>query len=87
VCTFDPCRKYTPTRGEVVSWINDAWDKITVRSIKNTWRYVGHFVPGEFGDPTTTQSDEVASIPPIVGISHDDSAEDDEGVEYQEEAD
>jgi hypothetical protein len=43
-----------PTIGEVVSWINDAWSKITVSCIKNTWIYVGHFVPGELGDLTIT---------------------------------
>jgi hypothetical protein len=39
------------TRGEVASWVNTAWKKITEETIKNTWKYVGHFVPGEFGDP------------------------------------
>jgi hypothetical protein len=42
-------------RGEVASWIDDAWRKISVSCIKNTWRSVGHFVPGELGDPTITQ--------------------------------
>jgi hypothetical protein len=40
-----------PTRVEVASWVNTAWKKITEERIKNTWKYVGHFVPGEFGDP------------------------------------
>jgi hypothetical protein len=40
-----------PTRGEVASWITTAWNKITQETIKNTWKYVGHSVPGEFGDP------------------------------------
>jgi hypothetical protein len=40
-----------PTRGEVASWVNTAWNKITQETIKNTWKYVGHFVPGEFGNP------------------------------------
>jgi hypothetical protein len=52
--------------------------------MKNTWGYVGYCVPGEFEDPTVTQSEEVASIPTIVGISHDNSKEEDEGVEFQE---
>jgi hypothetical protein len=77
-----------PTRGEVASWIDDAWRKISVSCIKNTWRYVGHFVPGELGDPTITQeSEDVASItfPVIVGVVHDndggeDSGDEDEGV-------
>jgi hypothetical protein len=55
-------------------------------TIKNTWRTIGHFVSGEFGDPTTTQSDQVASIPLSVGVDRDNSGEEDEGVEYQEEA-
>jgi hypothetical protein len=79
-----------PTRGEVVSWIKDTWNNITASCIKNTWGYIGHFVPGEFGDPTTTQSDDVASTPMIVGIGHDDdgweeSRDKGEGVECQEE--
>jgi hypothetical protein len=40
-----------PTRGEVVSWIDEAWSKITVSCMKNTWISVGHFVPGELGIP------------------------------------
>jgi hypothetical protein len=40
-----------PTRGEVAYWVTTAWNKITQETIKNTWKYVGHFVPGEFGDP------------------------------------
>jgi hypothetical protein len=60
-----------PTRGEVVSWINDAWNNINVSCINNTCRFVGHFFPGKFGDPTITQSDDVASIPMIFGVSHD----------------
>jgi hypothetical protein len=82
-----------PTRGEVASWIDDTRNKISVSCIKNTWRYVGHFVPGELGDPTITQEGEdVASItiPVIVGVSHDDdgeedSGEEDEGVKFQHE--
>jgi hypothetical protein len=64
-----------PTRGEVASWIDDAWSKITVSCIKNTWRSVGNFVPGDLRDPTITQeSKDVASITilVIVGISHYD---------------
>jgi catalase (peroxidase I) len=41
-----------PTRGEVASWFNTAWNKITEETIKNKCKYVGHFVPGEFGDPS-----------------------------------
>jgi hypothetical protein len=82
-----------PTRGEVASWINDAWNKIPVSCIKNTWIYVGHFFPGELGDPTNTQEGEdVASItiPVIIGVSHDDdggedSGDEDEGVKFQHE--
>jgi hypothetical protein len=82
-----------PSRGEVASWIDDAWSKITVSCIKNTWRYVGHFPSGELGDTTITQeSEDVASItiPVIVGVSHDedggeDSGDEDEGVEFQHE--
>jgi hypothetical protein len=79
-----------PPRFEVLSWINDGWNKITVSCIKNTWRSVGNFFPGEFGDPTATQSDEVSSTPMFFGVSHDDNGEEksgdkDEGVEYQEE--
>jgi hypothetical protein len=51
-----------------------------VSFIKNTWRPVGYFVPGELGDPTITQeSEDVASIaiPVIVGVSHDDDGEED----------
>jgi hypothetical protein len=40
-----------PTRGEVASWVNTAWKKSMEETIKNTWKSVGHFVPGEFGDP------------------------------------
>jgi hypothetical protein len=40
-----------PTQGEVASWVTTAWNKITQETIKNTWESVGHFVPGEFGDP------------------------------------
>jgi hypothetical protein len=64
-----------PTIGEVASWIDDGWNKISVSCIKNAWRSVGHFVPGEMGDPTITQEGEdVASItiPVIVGVIHDD---------------
>jgi hypothetical protein len=39
-----------PTRCEIASWVNTAWNEITEETIKNTWKYVGHFVPGEFGD-------------------------------------
>jgi hypothetical protein len=77
----------------VASWIDDAWSKITVSCIKNTWRSVWHFVPGELGYPTTTQeSEDVASItiPMIVGVSHDDdggedSGDEDDGVEFLHE--
>jgi hypothetical protein len=82
-----------PTRGEVASWIDDAWNKISMICIKNTWRSVGHFVPGELGDPTITQEcEDVASItiPVIIGVSHDDdggedSGDEDEGVKFQHE--
>jgi hypothetical protein len=78
---------------EVAPWIDDAWSKITVSCINNTWRSVGHFVPGELKNPTITQeSEDVASItiPVIVGVSHDndrgeDSGDEDEGVEVQYE--
>jgi hypothetical protein len=40
------------TRGEFASWVNITWNKITEDTIKNTWKYVGHFVSGEFGDPS-----------------------------------
>jgi hypothetical protein len=59
----------------VTSWIDDAWSKITVSCIKNTWRSIGHFVPGELGDTTITQeSEDVASftIPVSGSVSHDD---------------
>jgi hypothetical protein len=55
------------------------------------WRSVGHFVLGKFVDPPIEQSDDdVASIPMLVGVSHDDyggedSGGEDDGVEYQEE--
>jgi hypothetical protein len=35
-----------PTRAKVASWVNTAWKKITEETIKNTWKSVGHFVPG-----------------------------------------
>jgi hypothetical protein len=63
-----------PTRGEVASWIDDAWSKITVSCIKNTWRSVGNFVPVDLGDPTITQESEdfaSSTIPVFVGVSHD----------------
>jgi hypothetical protein len=37
--------------GEVAYWVTTARNKITQETIKNAWKYVGHFVPGEFGDP------------------------------------
>jgi hypothetical protein len=82
-----------PPRCEVAAWIDDACNKISVICIKNTWRYVGYFVPGELGDTTITQECEyVASItiPMIVGVSHDDyggedSGDKDEGVKFQHE--
>jgi hypothetical protein len=40
-----------PARGEVESWFTTSWNKITQEKIKNTWKSVGHFVPGEFVDP------------------------------------
>jgi hypothetical protein len=40
-----------PTRAEVTSWVNTSWKKIKEETINNTWKYGGHFVPGEFGDP------------------------------------
>jgi hypothetical protein len=61
----------------VASWINDVWDKIAMSCIKKMWISVGHFIPDEFGDLAVTQSEEVASIPPIFGVSHDDSREED----------
>jgi hypothetical protein len=76
------------TRREVVSWINDSWNTKNVSCIKNTWRSGGQFFPGEFGDPTISESDDdVANIPMIVGISRDDyggedSGGEDDGVEY-----
>jgi hypothetical protein len=39
-----------PMLVEVASWVNRAWNKITEETIKNMWKYVGHFVPGEFGE-------------------------------------
>jgi hypothetical protein len=45
-----------PTQGEVASWVNTAWNKITEDKIKNTWKSVGHFVPGEFGDTSLEPS-------------------------------
>jgi hypothetical protein len=41
-----------PTRGEVAFWVNTAWNKIMEETIKNTWKSVNHFVPGQFGDPS-----------------------------------
>jgi hypothetical protein len=69
-----------PERGEVASWIDDAWSKITVRCIKNTWRSGGHFVPGEIGGPTITQESEdvaIIPIPMIIGVIHDDDGGED----------
>jgi hypothetical protein len=34
------------TQGEVTYWVNTASDKITEETSKNTWKSVGHFVPG-----------------------------------------
>jgi hypothetical protein len=34
------------TRGEVASWVTTTWNKIAQETIKNTWKYVGIFVPG-----------------------------------------
>jgi hypothetical protein len=90
--TTNDTRRY-PTRGEVASWIDDAWSKIIVICINNTWISVGHFVPGELGDPNITKEiEDVASIiiPVIVGVSHDDdggedSGDEDDRVEFQHE--
>jgi hypothetical protein len=51
-----------PTRGEVASWVNTAWKKITKETIKNTWKSVGHFVPGEFGDPLLEPAPNTESV-------------------------
>jgi hypothetical protein len=51
-----------PTRGEVASWVNTAWKKITEETIKNTWKYVGHFVPREFGDPLLKRAPNTESV-------------------------
>jgi hypothetical protein len=78
-----------PIRCEALTWISDAWDKCTIACIKNTWRSVGHFFPGEYGDPaivgtsdTDVSLEPILAIPPICGISHDDIEE-----EYIEEED
>jgi hypothetical protein len=42
--------------------------------MKNAWKYVGHFVSGEFGDPTITQESSyvaIIPIPVIIGVSHE----------------
>jgi hypothetical protein len=70
-----------PTRGDVSSLITDAWYKCIVACIKNTWRSVGHFVPGEYGDPDISTSKDAVSfphIPPIFGIDHNGIEEDKE---------
>jgi hypothetical protein len=41
-----------PTQVEVAYWVNIIWNKITEDTIKNTWKHVGHFFRGEFGDPS-----------------------------------
>jgi hypothetical protein len=51
-----------PTRGEVASWVNTAWKKITEETIKNTWKSVGHFVPGEFHDPLLEPAPNTESV-------------------------
>jgi hypothetical protein len=64
-----------PTWGEVASWVNTAWKKSTEDKIKNTWKYVGHFVPGEFGDP---------SLEPASYNDDDTIDNNDKIMEYQE---
>jgi hypothetical protein len=62
-----------------------------VRCIKNKWIYVGHFVPGELGDPTITQECEDVAIITIPTIftsamtTTEDSGDEDEGVKFQHE--
>jgi hypothetical protein len=51
-----------PTRGEVAYWFNTAWNKSTEETIKNTWKHVGHFVPGEFGDPSLEPAPNTESV-------------------------
>jgi hypothetical protein len=51
-----------PTRGEVASWVNTAWNKTTEYTIKNTWTSVGHFVPGEFVDPSLKPAPNTESV-------------------------
>jgi hypothetical protein len=51
-----------------------------VACITNNWRSVGHFVPGEYGDPSITTNEEAVSFSPahpIVGVSHGNIKEDD----------
>jgi hypothetical protein len=67
-----------PTRGQVATWIVSAWDKITKECIVNTWRSVGHFVPGRFGDPSLASANNPSTgTAPVAGVTHGDNDTDD----------
>jgi hypothetical protein len=80
-----------PTRGEVVSWVNTAWHKITEETITNTWKSVGHFVPEEFGDPSLEPAPNKESV--LVKAhyqeptTYNDDGDDDDATIYNEDKD
>jgi hypothetical protein len=88
-----------PTRGEVSSWFTTAWNKITQETIKNIWKSVGRFLPGEFGDPflepapntesvlVEVQDQEATAYNDDVDNCDDDNCDDDDDTIDNEEDD
>jgi hypothetical protein len=72
-----------PTWGGVASWVNIAWNKMTEETIENTWKYVGHFLWGEFGDQSLEPAPNTESV--LVEVweqeptAYNDDGDDDNG--------
>jgi hypothetical protein len=64
-----------PTRGEVATWVNTGRKKITEETIKNPWKSVGHFFPGEFGDPSLEPAPNAESV--LLEVQKHDDGDDD----------
>jgi hypothetical protein len=81
-----------PARAEAASWVDTVWKKITEETIKNTWKYIGHFVPGEFGDPLLKPSPnteyvlvEVQDQEAAAYNDDSDNCDDDDTIDNEEE--